>query len=63
MYYKLRKLGDNFYVFTVWKINWIDRYKDELLFLYSGGKKNINKQANDLGFYILKEFENENSNL
>jgi hypothetical protein len=63
MYYKLRKLGDNFYVFTVWKINWIDRYKDEILFLYSGRKANITKHANELGFYILKEFENENSNL
>ena len=52
MHYKLRKLGDDFYAFTVWD-------KDEPLFLYTGRKENIKNQASDLGFYGLKEFRKE----
>lgn len=52
MNYKIRKLGDDFYTFTVFD-------RGEPLFLYSGRKENIKNQAADLGFYGLKEFKKE----
>lgn len=45
MKYKLFRISDNFYSFSVWD-------RDELLFVYTGKEQNILKHAKELGYKI-----------
>jgi hypothetical protein len=45
MNYKLFRISDNFYSFSVWD-------RDELLFVYTGKEKHILRSAEGLGYKI-----------